>query len=152
MASGDSPSDAALRRSVSTAYYALFHQLAAAAADRMIGPRDPSAGYTLVYRGLDHTKIKTALLELSKPMLKDGYHKAMGRKSMSAILQTYARIFVTIQQRRHAADYDPGAVFSQADAKGILDEVQSAFAIFLGLDHDEKADLLALALVGARTG
>ena len=55
-----------LRRAVSTAYYALFHCLAAHAADRFVGAGDTSAAYTMVYRSLDHTRMRSVLIELGK--------------------------------------------------------------------------------------
>jgi hypothetical protein len=43
------PSDAQLRRAVSTAYYALFHKVVRAAAERFMGPaHENAAGFSLL--------------------------------------------------------------------------------------------------------
>ena len=53
------PNQARLRRAVSTAYYAMFHTLAASAADLFIGQRrDPAWHRT--YRALEHGRAKHA--------------------------------------------------------------------------------------------
>ena len=51
----DQPKDEALRRAISTAYYAMFHALATSNADCIVGPpRDTMASHAWdrVYRGL----------------------------------------------------------------------------------------------------
>ena len=53
------PTQADLRRAVSTAYYTLFHCLAGTAADLLTGAnRDPE--WHQVYRALEHGKAKSA--------------------------------------------------------------------------------------------
>ena len=53
------PTQADLRRAVSTAYYALFHCLAATAADLLTGSsRSPE--WHQVYRALEHGKARSA--------------------------------------------------------------------------------------------
>ena len=53
------PSQANLRRAVSTAYYALFHCLAACAANSLIG-RVRDAAWHQTYRVLEHGKAREA--------------------------------------------------------------------------------------------
>lgn len=51
------PAAGAIRRSISTAYYAAFHALAASNADAIVGPAlDPltAAAWIRIYRGLNH--------------------------------------------------------------------------------------------------
>ena len=54
------PTKADLRRAVSTAYYALFHCLTAAAADLLTGARPDSPEWRQVYRALEHGKARSA--------------------------------------------------------------------------------------------
>ena len=61
LAEGDPrrPSQANLRRAVSTAYYAMFHCLAGTAADLLIGGSRSEAWHQ-VYRALEHGSAKGA--------------------------------------------------------------------------------------------
>ena len=53
------PSQANLRRAVSTAYYALFHSLAATVADALMGKRRSDAWHQ-TYRALEHGSARRA--------------------------------------------------------------------------------------------
>ena len=53
------PTQANLRRAVSTAYYAVFHLLARTAADLLIG-RTHNSAWHLAYRALEHGNAKNA--------------------------------------------------------------------------------------------
>jgi hypothetical protein len=65
-----SRSDAQRRRAVSTAYYAVFHHILAAAAARFMGPgTEASGGYRLLYRGFNHGRMKTVCTALTAPAL-----------------------------------------------------------------------------------
>ncbi len=55
------PTQANLRRAVSTAYYAVFHSLAQTAADMLIG-RKRTSDWHQVYRALEHGNAKNACL------------------------------------------------------------------------------------------
>ena len=54
------PTQTDLRRAVSTAYYALFHCLAAAAADLLTGNGSRGPEWHQVYRALEHGKARKA--------------------------------------------------------------------------------------------
>ena len=86
------PSQANLRRAVSTAYYAVFHCLAGTAADLLIGGSRSEAWHQ-VYRALEHGSAKTACRN----------KQAMERFPRE--VQCFADTFVTLQQARHQADY-----------------------------------------------
>ena len=57
------PSQEALRRAVSTAYYAMFHALANSNADLIAGPRTPAnqSNWTAIYRSLRHYRAENPL-------------------------------------------------------------------------------------------
>jgi len=114
---GRRPSHTALRRALSHIYYALFHTLAQACADSMIGgsgaDRSRSA-WAQVYRSLDHRFA----------------HKACGNALMNQFpqpIQDFASQFRSLQEDRHKADYDPQFVPYRQD---VLQKIQDArFAI-----------------------
>ena len=61
---GTQPGAAALRRAVSTAYYAMFHALAASNADALMGtPNDEltTDAWVQIYRGLNHNQTRAQL-------------------------------------------------------------------------------------------
>ena len=91
------PRQANLLRATSTAYYALFHTLAKCCADLLIGgsgsQRSPEA-WRQVYRALEHGVAKNACD--SKLITK-----------FPNEIQDFANAFITMQAKRHKADYDP---------------------------------------------
>lgn len=151
LAAGDASSDAALRRAVSTAYYALFHAIATFTADRLVASGDASGAYSLIYRGLDHRKIKDACEEVAKSTLRLAIRKALKRESVSAELKTFANTFTSMQQLRHLVDYHPSIALSQADVLDLIDETENALDGFASIPRAELTDVVTYMLVGARS-
>jgi hypothetical protein len=86
------PRQASLRRAVSTAYYALFHALAALCANELIGSK-PWEVYSPIYRTMDHGRAKDVFRRI-----------ASGRGRHIALI---GETFILLQETRHWADYDP---------------------------------------------
>lgn len=145
------PSDAQLRRAVSTAYYALFHKVLRAAANRFIGSnKEKSAGYTLIYRSFDHRHMKTVCEALDVPILKDSLKRHLGRNAVSQDMRNFASNFSVLQEARHLADYDPMSVLLPVDVSSLVDAADFAMEAFDQVAADEQADVLALMLVRAK--
>lgn len=92
------PTQANLRRAVSTTYYALFHCLARTAADLLVGATRASrsdAAWTQAYRALDHG--------FAKGKCSNG--SVMG--TFPTAIREFGEEFVAMQLKRHAADYAP---------------------------------------------
>ena len=141
------PSEAQLRRAASTAYYALFHKASRAAAERFMGPgRGSSAGYALLYRGLNHGRMRDVCKALDVPRLKDPWKRQLGKDARG-----FAADFVALQEARHSADYDPKAEFSPSGVSALIEAADNGLAAFDRIAPDERADMLALMLVGARS-
>lgn len=150
-ASTPPPSDAQLRRAVSTAYYAVFHQVLRAAANRFMGPdKEQSAGYILIYRSFDHRHVKAVCDSLDVPILRDSLKRQLGRNALSQDMRDFANIFPTLQDARHRADYDPAAVFLWDDVISLVGSANLAMEALDRADADEQADVLALMLVRTR--
>lgn len=116
---GDAFGQAELRRATSNAYYALFHALAQLAADLLAEPG--TREWTRVYRALEHGTCKQACEKL----VKGG--------GLTQSLRDVANSFITLQDARHAADYDPDwttdrwDVFAHVAAAGqAIDRLQAA--------------------------
>ena len=130
------PRQANLRRAISTAYYAMFHCLAHCCATTLVG--GPNAdrsepAWRQVYRALEHglagnnCRNKSLLSEFPQEV------------------QDFANAFVSMQAKRHLADYDPFARFAKSEvqreiaaARSMLEAFQSvpvkhrrAFAVYV---------------------
>ena len=98
------PRQANLRRAVSTAYYAMFHCLAAICADLLVGGEGSERSepaWRQVYRALEHG---AARQRCNRP--------AMMQRFPPEIRQ-FAERFVAMQQKRHQADYAPEGDFDK---------------------------------------
>ncbi len=105
---GTPSSGAMLRRAVSTAYYALFHKVSHAAAQRFMGPdQEASAGFALIYRCFDHRNMKMVCQALRAATLKVSFQIHLRRTAVSRDMLDFAKAFPELQEARHLADYDP---------------------------------------------
>ena len=98
------PRQANLRRAVSTAYYAMFHCLAAICADLLVGSAGSERSepaWWQVYRALEHG---AARQRCNRPAIMQRF---------PAEIQDFAEKFVLMQQKRHQADYGPEGVFDK---------------------------------------
>jgi uncharacterized protein (UPF0332 family) len=102
------------RRSVSTAYYAVFHALARCCADELLGKADRSSkDYERVYRALDHGPLKSAFK--AEPLNDNPALNAIGA------------LVAALQSARHRADYlPPGKLFNQAECRELIETAKTA--------------------------
>ena len=132
------PRSASLRRAVSTAYYAVFHAVCAACADRLVGWRQPWTVYTPIFRAPDHYATTQALRE---PFL-------------TAIpeLQRLGLLLKELQSAREWADYNPeprpnyrlgtnDTPFTRQEAMRLIDSAAEAISIIDQLDDDSRLKL-----------
>ncbi len=90
---------------MSTAYYALFHSLARTCADTLAGTAGPNRSrpaWRQAYRALEHGQATSRCK-----------HQTI-RKFPDAI-QDFADTFVSLQLKRHLADYDPERSFKKSE-------------------------------------
>ena len=111
------PSQANLRRAVSTAYYAVFHCLAGAAADLLIGQRRSPAWHR-VYRALEHGRAKTAC-ERKREMA-----------GFPPEIRDFANTFAILQDARHQADYALEGRYDKLDVLAAIDRAENVIARF----------------------
>ena len=133
------PAAAAVRRAISTAYYAAFHALAASNADALIGRAHDQLtadAWIRVYRGLDHGHAKSQLQN--------------NRASLSADSQIFADLFRDLQNERHNADYNPRAMFTVQTAATWLNKAEAAITDFLQTSQSERAAVAILTLTRTR--
>ena len=133
------PAPAAIRRAISTAYYAIFHALAANNADVLIGPAHnqlTTDAWIRIYRGLNHNHARSQLQQ--------------NRANLSASVQTFSDLFRDLQNERHNADYNPEATFTIQAATTWLNEVETTITDFLQTSRNERAAIAILTLIRSR--
>ena len=126
------PSDAALRRAVSTAYYAMFHTLARNCASLLGGNRDTRQAWRQLYRALDHGAARNRCT--SRPDVLERFPQG---------IQGFATQFAQMQERRHRADYDP---FEQLSRGVAVQYIQQARAAIMDFNNSPRPDRRAFAV------
>lgn len=143
--------DAALRRSISTSYYALFHTVLTVAAERFVGAEPArQRGYGIVYRTFNHGQMRQVCESLTPSKLNSSLRQQLGRPSAHSDLRDFAVIFTDLQFRRQQADYDPMAEISLQEARTALELAERGIAAFQRAPEDERTDVLALMLGSGR--
>lgn len=133
------PTDEALRRAISTAYYAMFHALATSNADCIIGnPRDAFArhAWDRVYRGLEHGSAKVQLQQ-DQQLFPPG-------------IRQFADAFGQLQDVRHQADYDNAEIFSVDLANTWIDRAEEAIRGFMQVSVPERTAVAVQSLIRRR--
>lgn len=133
------PAPAAIRRVISTAYYAVFHALAASNADVLAGPvHDPltADAWVRTYRGLNHNQARSQLQQ--------------NRSRLSANVQVFADLLRDLQNERHNADYNPLKIFTAQTAATWLNKADIVIAHFLQASQSERAAVAIFTLVRTR--
>ena len=112
-----SPSQASLRRAVSTAYYAIFHLLIDEAVSNWAVVHQRNAlGRTFEHKGMK---------KVCEDYVKNFY--SAGQPASGVQLKNVAQTFSSLQQERHTADYDVSFNWSRTNAMAQVDIASSAF-------------------------
>ena len=135
---GGKPKQAFLRRSVSTTYYALFHALARCCADCLIGVGRNSPAWEQVYRSLQH--------KLAKDRCKNQAKISLFPKE----IQDFANFFVTMQSKRHNADYNPTERFTASAVRLDIEQAEFVIADFLSAPTADRRAFAAFVILQLR--
>ena len=133
------PDPAAVRRAISTAYYAAFHALSANNAEVLVGAASDQLtadARIQIYRGLNHNQARVQLQQ--------------NRARLSVDAQVFAKLFADLQDERHSADYNPVATFTAEAATNWLDKTEASITNFLQTSRSERAAIAALTLIRTR--
>ena len=135
------PSLVNLRRAVSAAYYALFHCLGRNCADLLIGGagsnRSPEA-WRQVYRSLEHG------------LAKDRCKNIKMIEKFPQDIQDFANLFVSMQEKRHSADYDPLEKFYKSAVSADIEQVDLAVNAFNTVSAMDRRAFCAYVLLRER--
>lgn len=114
------PKQAALRRAISTAYYAVFHFLIEQTTKHLVGVQASEASLrAFLARGISRGGMKNVCKSIGNDKWPSVVEKRIGRGALlppPQALKDVAAAFVNLQELRHSADYDPLRRFSRADA------------------------------------
>ena len=138
------PPEANLRRAVSTAYYALFHCLAANCADMVVGGQSAmrnQESWRQVYRALDHGPAK---------------RRCGDRNTLSGFpseIRQFAQVFIQMLDLRHSADYDPDSdVPTRDEVIKYINDAEDTIRQFPASPIVDRRSFAVHVLMGARRG
>ncbi len=138
------PREISLRRAVSAAYYALFHELNRTVADSFAKWNSPWEVYAPMYRVMDHQGAKRLFERTRRPDSEE--HRALG-----PIIAEIGATFIHLQAERHRADYDPSpyplgreAVFE------LIAQAKDGALKLAGLPKNVKRDLAVFIVASKR--
>jgi hypothetical protein len=124
----DDPSEVDIRRSTSTAYYALFHHLCWHFSAVVQQPHSGTyvRAWLQAYRYIDHGSAKQRCIEAQRP-----------DRRFPLGVQKFSNTFIDLQQRRAEADYDPWRtdydpfnVITIASILNLISDAEAAIAAF----------------------
>jgi hypothetical protein len=142
------PRQASLRRSVSAAYYALFHLLAAEAAARLT-PQQPVRLRLQMRRAFTHQDMKAVCKFFAQGALKSlpesTRHLISG--AVESEIKSVAGLFVEMQEARHLADYDHTTSLMRAEALQTVKNVEQAFRDWQAIRTSTNATVFLAALM-----
>lgn len=137
------PKQASLRRSVSSAYYSLFHLLIEEGA-RIITTDIPLCPY--IARVYQHGDIKKICEVVSRPLTHNSHW--LGKFFEFPIdpdLISVCQAFMDLQELRHSADYDLSRTFKKSEAIGVVSRALAAHEDWKKVRNAKNAKLLLLA-------
>ena len=138
------PRQAELRRSISAAYYALFHTLAGNCANLLVGGRSSTQtkqAWRQTYRALDHGQVKRQCTE-RRPK------RVLGKFPQG--IQDFADQLVRMQWQRHLADYDPFEHFYRSTVSQFTEETKAVIAEFEQVDQNDRRAFAVFVLFDLR--
>lgn len=146
------PKQASLRRAVSAAYYAVFHEVAnQAALNIMTVQRAASPFGQRVRRTIVHSNLK-AVAGWYIQSMPDVIRSVRGRGPIPPDLVTICDAIVELQEARHRADYDLTKPFSRLDAGHLVGVARRAVGSLRALPQsDDRMIFLCACLLGANS-
>jgi len=136
------PRQASLRRSVSAAYYALFHLLVDEATGLLVSRPETRP---LFARAFDHGDMKQASRAFANPQPQ--LAELTGGTPVPPAVQDVAAAFVELHQARHEADYDAERSFTRLESADLVARAAQAFVAWREVRNDPVAKLYLASLL-----
>lgn len=134
------PREVNLRRAVSTTYYALFHCLADCCANMLAGGVQANRSrpaWRQTYRALQHTTARRRCRRDTINRFPSG-------------IRNFAKLFASMQVKRHSADYDPDVTFIKSDVLQDIDEAENAIMRFNEAPRNDRRAFAIYVLLDIR--
>jgi hypothetical protein len=123
----------------------------AGVADAFIGrSRRSSAQYGLAYRSIDHRSLRQICDEVRRPTLRDRYKPYGPPGGFGPDMITLAELLLDLQQKRHAADYDPAIRLSSSEARLSIDTARDTLMHLQDAPDAERAVFYGLLVFPPR--
>lgn len=137
--------DIRLRRAVSAAYYAVFHNIAGSAASLLAPNVAPEVRYR-IQRWFEHSEMKKICGRFTKTPLDQPLLDLVGKEA-SADLQLVASAFITLQEQRHSADYDLAYRFKWREARLTVELAVRSIGAWERVKDSAEANIFVLSLL-----
>jgi hypothetical protein len=148
---GGAPRQADLRRAISAAYYSIFHAVATDAADSFAGKTQrQSPRYALVYRSIEHRSLRGICEDVIKPTPPVRYLRYLPAGGFGPDIEALATAVVDLQEKRHAADYDPLFRASTAEAIVAVQTGRNALSRLRNANPTRRKAFLSLVVFSPR--
>jgi uncharacterized protein (UPF0332 family) len=145
------PRQVDIRRAISAAYYGVFHFTLAKAADQVVGAtKRNTSPYGLVYRSVDHGALRTLCEEIKKSTLRPKYLRHAPSNGFGQNIRAFAAALLELQEKRHAADYDPLIRVKRSDAILAVRMARAALRRFDRANSRRRRAFLSLLLFPPR--
>jgi hypothetical protein len=145
------PRQVDIRRAISSAYYSVFHATLSAAADHFVGSsKQGTRQYSLVYRSVDHSSLRNLCSELKNRNLSQKTANYAPIGGFDVDIQTFAKFVLELQEKRLAADYDPGIRMKALDARIAVESARTALRHFGQASASDREAFLSLLVFRPR--
>ncbi len=141
------PTQADIRRSISSAYYALFHHLIEAGTGHLVVDL---AQQQALARAFSHTNMREVCELVTKQPLPPILVPLLG-SSVPDELRQVADKFVALQDWRHNADYNVSLIFTRNEGRERIDDLEDVFAAWKLIPTAIANPFLILLLLGKRS-
>jgi hypothetical protein len=141
------PTQADIRRSISTAYYALFHRLIETGTGHLVAD-------VVQQQALARTFSHTNMREICELVIKQPLPPVLVPLLGSAVpdqLRRVAAMFVDLQDWRHDADYNVRLTFIRNEGQARVVDVENAFSAWNLIPVSVSKPFLILLLLGKRS-
>ena len=144
------PRQASLRRSISAAHYAVFHLLAYEGASVLASGTGVAALRRMFTRGFRHDEMKAVSQAVARRQWPPRVAANVGVVPIPHDLAIIAERFVTLQDRRHDADYDVMQRYSRAEVETLVDHADDVFRTWATIRKQPAARIFLVALFAGR--
>jgi hypothetical protein len=119
------PKQVSLRRAVSASYYAVFHLLTSEASVLYAVEPGLAARINRTFNHADMRKVSSMIVGHRLPRR---LHPTAGTYTPPSDLKIVADAFITLQEARHEADYNPARTYRRSEALDFVDLARKSFA------------------------